>query len=553
MDHGITTEPSEASAGPSQGQAPSLYTRNSSGMVREISVWDMIAYNAGVAGSGLALAIGLFFIFAAFPGANIYIALPVALLLVGTIWLTFSLLMATFPRAGGDYLFGSRVLHPVVGLWSNGAMALAAFGSFGLWGMLFTTVGLAPTFTIIGVATGHTWWVEAGETISQKGWTLAIGIGVMLLISVLSILRTKLVARVITWSMIIGTIGFLIAVAVMLFTSHNSFVDTINSFSEPYTDTKNTYDATIAEGEKLGVQYPSVHGYSFESTIGAIGAGISVFIFYFWGGYMAGEMKGAGRRSRQLMASLGSGYVQCTIIILAAFLFIDRAGYDFFAAANSGAYGVPVSPYYNYFASIVSGSPFLSVLMGLMFLGFLLPAAYINSSMAIRSLFAWSFDGVLPRKLSSVSERTATPVIAITVTAILGCGFCALIIYSSSVLEALVLLTSLNPPTVLVTGIAGLMLPRRLPHLYENGPANWRLLGVPVLPVASAGCVLLACVWGGVLWHFHSNFGVDGFWTIPLIWLGTLVVAGVWYAAARSIQASRGVELRYVYGSIPPE
>jgi amino acid transporter len=534
--------------------APSLYTRNSSGMVREVSIWDMLSYNAAAAsGTGLVLAIGLFFVFGSFPGANLYIALPLALLAVGVVWITFSLLMATFPRAGGDYLFGSRVIHPIVGLASNTAVFLSTIMAVGLFGAFMVNVGLAPTLTIIGVTTGHPWWVHAAETLSQRGWMLAIACASVLTISLLSMLRTKLVARLMTWSLAIATGGFLLAFFVMLFTSHASFVHTINDFSKPYTHTANTYAATIHQGGKEGLQYPSEHGYSFKGTLGAFAVGLNMFMYYYWGAYMAGEMKGANKRNRQLTSMLGAGYIQGTLVILAAFVFIGTAGYNFFAAANSGAYGVPVTPYYNFFASVAAGSPVLSIVMGLTFLGFLLPGMYINSSMVQRALFAWSFDGLLPRKLSSVNERTRTPVVAISIIAALGCLFSAWVIYGSNVQQVVVVTAVLLVPPVLVAGLAGLLLPRRLPHLFENGPADWRLGGIRVLPITSCACLILGVVWGGLILYFHQAFGVSGRWTMPLALIGCVVAAVAWYFIAQAVQRRRGVELKYVYQSIPPE
>jgi amino acid transporter len=239
--------------------------------------------------------------------------------------------------------------------------------------------------------------------------------------------------------------------------------------------------------------------------------------------------------------------------MIAAFVFVHTAGYDFFAAANSGAYDVPVSPYYNFFASVVSGSPVLSIAMGITFLGFLLPGLYINSSLVQRSLFAWSFDGLLPRRLSSVSARTRTPVLAITTIGILGFACSIYLIYGSNVGQVLAVTGILLAPPVVVAGLAGLLLPRRLPYLYQNGPADWKLGRVPVLKVASAGAVVLGCAWGFGWAYFHSEFGVKGWATMPLILSVCGALGWAWYAIARAAARSRGIELKYVYNTIPPE
>lgn len=533
----------------------SLYTRNSSGMVREVSALDMVGYNAAAAagGTGIALAIALFYVFASFPGANLYIALPVALAVSGLVWVTFAVMSATFPRAGGDYLIGSRSLGPRVGLASHFAVFLSTIISVGLWGSFIVRIGLAPTFAIIGVTTHHPWWVHASETLSQRGWTFAFAVGAIGLISLLAMLRTKLVARVMTWSLGIATCGFLVAFLVILFTSHQSFINTINHFSAPYTHTKNTYGATIVAGAKAGLQYPSVHGYSFKGTVGAFIIGLELCMFYFWGTYLNGEMRGASRRSRQLGTMLGAGYGQSILVIVAAFVFINTAGYNFFAAANAGAYGVPVAPYYTYFASIASGSSVISIFIGLTFLGFLLPGTYINTSLVQRSLFAWSFDGLLPRRLSDVNERTRTPVLAIAVIAILGIAFSAWVIWDSNLQQVLSLTGIWLVPPIVVVGVSGLLLPSRHPEIYKNSPADWRVGGRSVLRLASAGCILLGLILGAGLMYFHTEFGVTGAATMPLALVGCVVVGVVWYALAVMLQRRRGLNLSLVYKTIPPE
>src|ERR1700722_722151 len=100
---------SEQQAGaPSASTTSSGYARKATGLVREISLVDMLAFNAaGPGGIVISLLTGLFYVFAAFPGGNLVLGLVIALLLVGFIWVTFALVGSVFPRVGGDYLYAS--------------------------------------------------------------------------------------------------------------------------------------------------------------------------------------------------------------------------------------------------------------------------------------------------------------------------------------------------------------------------------------------------------------------------------------------------------------
>lgn len=537
---------------PSPTQAP--YARKATGMVREIPFIDLLAFNAASTGGiGIALGIVLFFAFGAYPGANLIVALLIAIALVGFVWVTWALMASAFPKTGGDYLYGTRVIHPVVGIASNLGTFASTILATGLYGVFFTTVGLAPALSIIGVTTGSDWWVDAAATVSQKGWQLFFGALAIGFIAALSLYRTRVVTRTIAWCFAIGFAGFVVAFLILLFTSRDTFTSTINEFSQPFTNKEDTYQATIEAGRDGGLVYPSDAGYSTRSTIGALFPAINVLIWTYWGVYLAGEFKGGGRRRRQLGAMLGAGYAQGLLILVATIVFLNTAGYNFFAAANNGFYDVPVSTYYTFFASVIAGSDVLSLLLAMSFVFFVLPGLYINFAMCQRALFAWSFDGIAPRQLASVSPKTHTPVVAIATVFTGAVAASAWLIYGSNVFEILTITAGLLCLPIVTTGVSGFLIARRLPHVYESSPANWRIKGVPVLPITSVGCTLIGIGYLVLLTVFYRENGVSSQIILPSLPLACLAVAAAYYFTLRGIQRSRGVNLDYVYRTIPPD
>jgi len=531
------------------------YTRKATGLVREISLVDMFAFNsAGVGGIGFALLVGLYFAFAALPGGNLILALVIALPLAGFIWITFALMGSVFPRVGGDYVFGSRVLHPIVGLASNVGVFASTILALGAWVALITTsIAVGPVLAVVGTTTGHEWWLNAGTTIQEHGWQMVIAIVATVLLSTLSAIRTRLVTRLSTISLAVSYIGFFVAFAVLLFTSHEHFVHTLNGFSDPISHQHDTYNATIAAGAKAGLHYPDQQGYSVRSTIGTIYIALTVSLYVWWGVYMSGEMKGAGQRRRQLTAILGAGYLQASLVLLATIVFIKTIGYDFFASANAGNYKVSVSPFYNFFASIVVGNDVVAILLAIAFLGVLLPGMYINFAMCQRALFAYAFDGLLPRRVASVSERTHTPVTAIALVGAGSIACAAYAVFASNFLQILSVTAALLFLPMFVTGLSGLLLPSRHPELFRGSPADWRWRGLPVLRIASAGCVVVSLIFITLLGWFHTELGIKNALVVPLLIPGSFLVAWAWYTVARAVQRSRGVDLDLVYRTIPPE
>ena len=103
-------------AAPAAGSA--FYTRQATGLVREISFGSNIALNVSFISLPLAVLLATQAPFA-FPGASpFWVTVICALLCVFPV-LMYGLFMAVMPRSGGDYVFVSRTLHPWVGFAAN--------------------------------------------------------------------------------------------------------------------------------------------------------------------------------------------------------------------------------------------------------------------------------------------------------------------------------------------------------------------------------------------------------------------------------------------------
>jgi amino acid transporter len=544
----------ESSASTSGTPAPAFITRRATGLVRQVPIVDTIQFNASATGTvGAAMAFSFFWAMVAFPRTNIVLAFVIALLLCTFTWFAFALLGAVMPKVGGDYTYNGRILSPAIGLGGNLGLFISSVLSVGYWAVWVTSIGIAPAFAIIGTVTGQKGWLTASTTLASKGWTFVIAVVVILLLSLLSIWGTKLVIRTMTWLYAIGLIGLIISIFLMLFTSHAAYVTRLNNFSNPITHQSNTYLQTISAAGKAGLAYPNTAGFSFSGTMGTIYVALTVTIWVFWSAYIAGEMKGGGRRKRQLTAIFGAGWFNGILFLIAAIVFLRTVGYNFFAAANSGAYKVPVSPYWNFFSSIATSSHALAIILGLTFIAWFPPAVYINLAMCHRAPFAWAFDGLFPRVLARTDDRTHTPVVSILITGLLSIGAAAGAAYSSSFGTFLLISSLLGFVVVVLVGIAALLMPSRRAQLYKFSPADWKLWGVPVLPVAGIGCAAVGLFAIVEAIYFHTQLGLKDLWltiALPFIFIA---VGFIWYAIAQAAQRSKGVDLALVYKEIPPD
>src|SRR5713226_2690665 len=187
------------------------YTRNATGLVREIRSLDQILFNAAsTAPLGAALVVNLFAL-TVFPQSNLYIAILVGIVLSVFVWTTFALMSAVMPRVGGDWTYNSRIVHPTLALGANLCEFLSASLSTGFWGYWVAQQGLSPALTIIGSVTGNSTITSWGAdlTFSNKNVLFIAAALAVLLVSVLSAMGTKVVMRTMTVLFLIAAVGYI--------------------------------------------------------------------------------------------------------------------------------------------------------------------------------------------------------------------------------------------------------------------------------------------------------------------------------------------------------
>jgi basic amino acid/polyamine antiporter, APA family len=229
-----------------------------------------------------------------------------------------------------------------------------------------------------------------------------------------------------------------------------------------------------------------------------------------------------------------------------------------FLAGQGAGYPLPAQPYYNLIASLSANSGLFAVLVAVSFLFWNLPAMFPNTFMPVRSIFAWSFDRVLPAKLSEVSERTHAPIPAIITASVIVFAILGWSVLSTSFFTLLSMGVLAGVVTVTMVAITALIFPWRRPGLFTSSPANVRILGIPVLPVAAV--LSLAVIWGlAYIVLAYPQLGISDQMGLPGPWAGILFMAGLVvvglliYFISRAVRASQGINLDLIYRELPPE
>jgi len=102
------------------------YVRRSSGLVRGVSTWDALMFCLTQPGPVL----GFLYVLwapALYPGASMPVAVLTMVLLIPSSVVMY-LLSISMPRSGGEYVYASRILHPLLGFFASWLLCLIMYG-----------------------------------------------------------------------------------------------------------------------------------------------------------------------------------------------------------------------------------------------------------------------------------------------------------------------------------------------------------------------------------------------------------------------------------------
>lgn len=542
-----------ATTGGAVPEARGLFVRQSSGLIREFRAYDVFIFNTLGYALGLVLAVVPSFAAGLWPEQNVLLIVTIGTALTLFNALMYGYLAGILPRSGGDYVYLSRIVHPSLGFTANWGFTWSQFLGLGLYAAFTVNFGLAVSLATLGHSTGSDRLVSWSERVTERWPTFLIGIALLAAVLLVLTLSTRVLRTIFLIGFIPAMVGTFVTLFVFLTTSRDEFVAKFNTFMAERADGQ-TYQGLIDQANASGM---SIGEASIIGALLAIPIGYWIYIGFTYSAYIGGEVKQASKtQPRMILATLGFAYL---VYMLIFWRYYDVVGKDF---TNSIVYldgntdegsGLPVSPVLNFFAGIMTDSTILNVLMGLSFILWHALLLFVIAMICTRNLFAWSFDGVAPRQLATVGERTHAPwVAAIVITAV------------ASILLALYVFTDFF--TIVVNYIvifsiafwmasfAAILLPYRRPDLFNQAPdsVRKRIGGIPVISLLGVGNLALFTLILVASFKTPAFSGPTGGRAIAFV-VGIYVVGVILYFVSRAVQKARGVDLDLLYKEIPPE
>jgi len=530
----------------SRGDEQALFVRKATGLVRGWSVRDAFIYAAF---SINLITLGLYiFSFGPFiPDGSLLWAVLLGgayLVLQG---ITYASLIAAMPRAGGDYVWISRVLGGGIGF----VLAVAGWWFIlWLWVPIYANILnleiLAPLSAIVGWDSAVTFW--GGD----DGIFLSSVI-TALLASLFIALGIRTYARLQKICFYGGLIGLAVMMLLLLVNSKTSFIANFNEQSADLYGTKNAYDATLKAGTD-GYDPPALGAFALGSTLLLIPMLAFFNLWSNWGATLYGEVRGASDFRKNIYAMAGALLATTVAAIILFALFSKTFGWDFYNAANN-AYWAGTAPTGAWpYPGLLAASflpPVLQFLLvavlSLWFFGWV-GTVFLSST---RVIFAAAFDRVLPEQVAKVS-RNGVPTIALTLMLVPSIGLAALYAYSTDFRTYTLDATLVIAVTFLGSAIAAAVLPWRRKEIYDASPiSHYRVLGIPLITF-TAGAFILFLGFCLVKWLQDDVYGVNN--KDSLIFMGAMYVLAIAiYAGSRLYRQRQGMDLKMVYGEIPAE
>ena len=574
---------------PTPAPEQTLFVRKASGLVKGWSGGDGFRYS--FFSVNLFLAIWSFAYATFIPGGSMFWAIVITAIFIVLEIIVYAGLISAMPRAGGDYVWQTRIFHSAVGF------VIAAVGWWfilWLWTPIYADMGVQttvkPIFRILGLNGAADWLGTATGIFVASLVVIAIA-------STLVAIGMKSYAVFQKWAMWIGIAGVIVLGILLLVTSGNSFKEKFNEAANKYyggdagllnLQKYQTDDAGLFLYDDAGALVPA-EGESYRGAfeaMEAIGSGtgmptstfsgglswatwtlIPFMLFWMawpnWGATLYGEVRGAKDFRKNIYQMLGGLFVPTAIALIFLALMTWKVGYQAFMGM-AAAFWWGVSPIGGDYVSptamiswIVPNAAVQVILIAavsLLLFGWF-GTLFLSST---RMIFASAFDRILPEGAARVTS-SGVPVVALLLMTIPSIIVAALYAYTPTTDLGVTVVKEFTYDATFgivimftVSGLAFMVMKWRAASIWDSSSLpKSGLAGIPWMSLCSAVYAAFM-VFNIYLYVVKDVYGVNN--RNSAIFMGVLYVAAiVIWVIAYFLRKSQGMELEAVAKEIPVE
>ena len=519
----------------------SLFVRDATGLVRELSSFDVFVWSI-IYFPWLTSWAGVFWVTPSYyQNVNYYAGLALWAVIAVVIVLLYWQITVVMPRSGGDYVFISRSIAGPLGFIASFLFFIAVLtsaGSNSYWAFAESGTQLSfagqilanPSITSLG--TFMTPW-----TTPSPMALFVVGL-VIQAVGAAAIIIGSRVFRTIVY--VFFTYGFLVMlISVVIFLTHTR------------ADFATAYAQYFPGGVGKVFSDAASKGYVPGATLANLGAVVPL-LFVSIGPYpvmqmVAGEIKNP---RRALLYGLVLAEVVSILVWFGLTFVFDRlVGISFLEAwtltVGGGSSTVPTV-----FVTLLNpNSLLLWVIVVGLFIGNI-GWGWLGIVFISRLFMSWAFDRTLPTALARVSDRYHTPHVAIALAA----AFSVVPMYLYFFVTFIT--TQVNGVFLFavvwfLTAVSAILLPFRRKGIFEASSWKPQVGRVPVLSILG---VLGAALFAFLAYNSVTNPAIGPFsYPAQVTLLIVMIIPIVLYAVSYYYNRSRGLDLGKVMAQLPPE
>ncbi len=532
------------------------FARKASGLVRGLSFVD--AFGVGFMNQGLTPSMWVMISFGlgVYTGGNLIIGTLLSAILCGIGFsLVWGILGGSMPRSGGEYIYNSRIIHPIIGIAES-------FGNAFVWIMWIFVLapwtidpGLTMMFQFLGLQ-------SAADFVQRPTMVFLISSLVSLIALFFVVFGMKVFAKVQKVVMFLGIAGTVIILLVFTFTTHNQFVQAWNTLAAQYSSVDYQGFITNARAMMSENGYTLPVTWNWRDSLGVMVAGSWLFAYSYCITFIAGEVKRPDKTI--ILANLTAILIPAFFMLWLAVVLYRTVGFEFLSATawvdNWGeglaGYALPWPTHFVGLAAVITQNKFIVFMMALSFMLFNLWWVALSYLAFPRILFAWGMDRMGPKWFADIDYRWASPVKNHILCFLLGEIGIALYSFRGDPMEGLSI-TGMEIVSVFgVTAIAAAIFPfsKRAKAIWDASPyKKWNILGIPVVTIGA----VVNLIYLGILFYFFyfmADMGEQELVVGSLILYAVIWAAGVgWYFLWKYRNRQEGVDVSMTFGELPPD
>ncbi len=548
-------------------EAPKAFTRQATGIVRAVTPSGAAMFNSNSVNLGYTLFLCL--VVLTLPGASLYGSLILTILLIVPFLLVYVFFTTAMPRSGGDYIFTSRTLNkavgwpgPMLGFVGNCSMWVAEVIFLSIQSLWVSTLYISSAFATVGYLANNSLLVDLGQLFATREVSLVVALLAIALIGATMIVGMKFHIKfqwAITAIAMLGTvIGIGALWALFLTGGHATFVNAFNSFASKYmSGSNNPYDDIL---NAAGPAPP----FSAWWTLVGTGALFTSFGYGYFSTYFAGEIRQANSVKNQIY----SMFAPVLFVLLLTFLVMvplqSIADPGFLGAAQLMSLGIlgpwqlPVPPSIFFWIGLMIGNPVLNAMVQISGVAWNILILAILFPMLTRSIFAWSFDRMLPEKLAAVDNKYHSPYVSVIFISILA-GLLATVFTFWQEATQLAYLAVYGASGIMIVtaflfvSLSAIVFPYVMKDTYRTSPAAKHSVGgFPLMSLAGIGSTIVMIMWA-FFYFTIPELAIAADQTAQLIVVSVIALSFAIFAITKLTRSKEGVDFGTIYAEIPPE